>query len=406
MTTTPKPDSFFSVSLSLITTTGPLTYDLFVNASAVEGRERFVRIFPQGESLSETDLLRFKDKYKQLYVPEKQRGLYLSSICSSSGKDVKEKTTVLKDSAIHYLENIFDPKKEFSTEVLNEVIGGCREVVGNFVEVLNDLGVDDLKSLIGNLSFHDFYTFDHSINVSMYSIMIYRAVKPDATKTELTQAGLGGLLHDIGKLKIPTDIINKPDKLTEEEFKEIQKHPDYGIECLCESGIEAPEGINLMILSRVVHEHHENFDGTGYPSKIQGEEIHLLARVTAIADFFDAITTKRSYHKPLSTSDALMLMSKTAGKKIDPELFQVFLRTTNEFDKSKEFKFEISGDFDPCQPQQMLPLKRSASAVAAVKDHQYGKIKLVGSEKEFKDWAHKSNVDLVDPNLKKKINTK
>lgn len=396
-------ESFFSIAFDLIITDRPTLYDLYVNASIIEQKEKFVRIFPRGELLSFPDLQDFKQKYRQLYVPESQRTFYLQSLLSVSGKTEEEKAIVLKDNAIHYLDKLFDPSKEFTTEVLSETIVGCREIVSNMVDVLHGYNIDDLRDMIGKLSFHDFYTYDHSINVSMYCILIYQYLKPEAEREEIVNAGLSGLLHDLGKIKIPTHIINKPGKLTDEEFAEIKKHPDYGKNYIDGADLSLPPNINLDLISRVVNEHHENFDGTGYPHKIAGPNIHLMARVTAIADFFDAITTKRSYHKPLSTQDALALMKGTAGKKIDPNLFDLFTRHTEFFERNKISPVKLADEFDPCQPHDHLPLLKADTREmleAAKKQTEFGKIKVVGGQ-EIKEWAEQKGVKVIETPKKK-----
>ena len=191
----------------------------------------------------------------------------------------------------------------------------------------------------------------------MYCISLFKAARPDALKEEIVMAGLGGLLHDIGKIKISTEIINKPDKLSDEEFNIIKGHPSYGLELLMENPCPDCNGVDFTIIKRVVYEHHENFNGTGYPKKLVGEDIHLLARITAIADFFDAITTKRTYHEVLSTEDAILVMSKSVGKKIDPELFEIFKQSVKQLVLTGKNHKELPEDFDPCQPQNVLPFR-------------------------------------------------
>lgn len=347
---TQAPSSFFSIGYANITLDAELPYDLYINSSSVQNHEKFVRIFPKGETFAQPDLERLKHKFHQLYVPETQRSDYLKSFCKSSGKKIEEKASLIKDSAIHYLTNLFNREGELSVEMVNETITGCRDAVENMVDVLHDVNIDSLQSLIGKLSFHDFYTYDHSINVSMYCIMIYRHLNPNAAREEIIEAGMGGLLHDIGKIQIPTQIINKPGKLEPHEFEEIKKHPGFGKAALTMGGIQLPDGIHSEPIVSTVHEHHENFDGTGYPQKIAGTKIHLMARICAVADFFDAITTKRSYAEPLSIPDALALMSKTTGKKIDPTIFEAFSKLTMAKYEHDHCKHELTENFDPCQP--------------------------------------------------------
>jgi HD-GYP domain-containing protein (c-di-GMP phosphodiesterase class II) len=266
--------------------------------------------------------------------------------------------------------------------VLNETIAGCKDVVENMVDVLHGYNVDSLQSLIGNLSFHDFYTYDHSINVSMYCVLLYRFYKPSASRQEVVEAGLGGLLHDIGKTRVPTQVINKPGKLDPDEWEEIKRHPDYGHEMLLDTNIKMPDSIDCECVKRIVFEHHENYDGTGYPNRVPGEKIHLLARITAIADFFDAVTTKRSYSEPLSVSDALTLMEKSKNKKIDPKLFDLFASNTKEFVAHKKIRLELARDFDPCQPQnQRVLVSHGEIGRATAKPQDIGKV-IIAEEKK------------------------
>lgn len=366
--------SFFSIRHDLVQVDQAIPYDLYVNSSIIKGKEKFVRIFAHGNHLTRDEVDEFHRKYFQLYVSEGQRKAYLKSLTKSKATDI-QKGTVIKEAALEYLHNIFDGNKEFSTEVLSQGIEGCREVVESMVDVLDGHNIESLRGLIGNLSFHDFYTYDHSINVSMYCISIYRAINPKATRRELIHAGLGGLLHDLGKVKIPTHILNNPGGLSEEEYAMIKQHPDFGIDLLINGHCEVNPEIDLKIVGRVIHEHHENFDGTGYPRKLKGkEEIHLLARVCTIADFFDAITTKRAYNEILPLADAMNIMRKFRAIKLDPDFFDIFdhqvkyLRT----DMAKDLR--LADSFDPTIPYAKLPLEEIKQFG---KEMDFGKIKVV-----------------------------
>jgi len=369
--------SFFSVSFDFIIIGGVLPYSLYVNSSKKEGREHFVRVFAGGEDFQKEDLDKFKSKFPQMYVDESERSLYMKSLVKSPNVNEVEKTRVIKDSAIKYLDKLFDDEKTFTTEVLVEALDNCREAVESMVDVVQDYNIEKIQELIGSLSFHDFYTYDHSINVSMYCISLFQTYKPDASRDEIVMAGLGGLLHDLGKIKIPTEILNSPHKLTDEEFKMIKNHPDFGKEMLCENcaEIEASmgEAIDWDSVSRVVHEHHENYNGTGYPAKKHAEDIHVMARMTAIADFFDAITTKRSYHEVLSAEEALAVMSRSVGKKLDPFFFKLFAENIKKPVRSGMCMLQAPDDFDPCMPHQELPF---AEVKKEEKKADFGKIKI------------------------------
>ncbi|MBC7386336.1 MAG: HD domain-containing protein [Cryobacterium sp.] len=351
---------FFVPDPDLLVMGHPIPYNLYINSSALEGRDHHVKIFRVGDELSKAEFSDLKLKYQQVYISELERGAYLRAICQFFGKTEAEKVNILKSSALHHLDSIFNVKtEEVSVDIINQTLTGCRQTVEGFVELLKNYELNQLHELIGNLSFHDFYTYDHSINVSMYCILIYQLIEPDAAPEKIINAGMGGFLHDIGKIKIPNKILNKVGRLTDEEFLEIQKHPNYGKEFLSQRGVIGPKGANVDLIRDVVYQHHENFDGTGYPNRLKGEEIQLLARVTAISDFFDAITTKRSYAEALSVEEALSLMKRSRGKKIDPTLFDRFLGHMNAKYREKETDFQLSNDFDPCQPH--VKLKREVN---------------------------------------------
>ncbi len=366
---------FFSVSIELIPVDRVLIYDLYINSSVTKN-QRFVRIYPKGEYLNQRDLKNYKKKYAQLYVQESQRNLYLKAMINTDEINDVDKTTIIKDSAIHYLEQIFDSDKEFTTEVLDKTVQGCRDTVEAMIDVLQDYDINGIQSLISNLSFHDFYTYDHSVNVSMYNMAFYRSLVPLCPRDELLVIGMGGLLHDLGKIKISTSILNNTGKLSTEQFEEIKKHPDYGVGLLTTQDLESVKDLDVETISSIVHEHHENYDGTGYPGYTSGENIHQMARITAIVDFFDAVTTKRSYHDVLPVEDAIHLMAKTKGKKIDPKLFEKFTQFVKVIVKSGKFKFTLKDaeNFDSCMPHGHLELEE-VKKVEEVED--FGKIKIV-----------------------------
>ncbi|MBY0517895.1 MAG: HD domain-containing protein [Bacteriovoracaceae bacterium] len=370
--------SFFSVRYDLIATGIQLPFDLFVNSSSLKEKEKFVRIFPAGDSLGTADLENLKYKYIQLYIAEDQRHLYMKSLIHSEHYDDTQKANVLKDSALEYLGKIFDENREFSTELLEKNIEGCREVVENMVDLLGEYDIDSLRGLIGSLSFHDFYTYDHSINVSMYCISIWHVAHPNAPRQDLVNIGLGGLLHDLGKVKIPTNILNSPGGLSESEYEIIKKHPTLGLELLLSGEVKVHHTIDVNVIARIVHEHHENWNGTGYPAKIRDEEIHPMARACTIADFFDAITTKRSYNQVMPIADALNVMRKFRGIKLEPSLFDIFEKHVDHVKTDIRKDLVLADRFDPTIPWETLPLEE----IKAIQKNGFGKIKLIDNKKK------------------------
>ena len=143
---------------------------------------------------------------------------------------------------------------------------------------------------------------------------------------------LGGLFHDVGKIGVPDNILKKPGKLTDDEYSEIKNHPSIGAHIL------APATIFQEIIPIVKH-HHEKYDGNGYPSKLKGEEIPYLARIAAIADTFDAMTSKRIYRNELPMEVVKEEFLKNKGIQFDPNLVDVFINILeNDYSKIEEIQ--------------------------------------------------------------------
>lgn len=348
--------NFFSISEELILTEIPIPYDLYINSSTLENKVHFVKAFQRGEILSRIEIKQNKEKYYQFYLHENDRGHFLESLGKITEASDLQKAEFIKESSIRYLDQIFSRKKELNTLALTEIINECMSSVKAMVELIKGKDIIEVQKIISSVSYHDFYTYDHSINVSMYCISLFSTLKPSASDEETTMAGMAGLLHDIGKILIPTHVLNKPDKLDAEEMAVINRHPKIGYDLLANVKCKC-EQVDLELIRRVILEHHENFNGTGYPNKLDGAQIHMLSRLTSICDFFDAITTKRAYHQVLTVEKALALMSHAKGKKIDPKLFDVFAKKIDYLTFKAKLDMVLPEDFDPCQPTNVLPLR-------------------------------------------------
>ena len=139
-------------------------------------------------------------------------------------------------------------------------------------------------------------------------------------------------LHDIGKIGIPDSILLKPAKLTDEEYSQIKNHPSIGAHILGSAAI-------FQDIIPIVKHHHERYDGNGYPSKLKGEEIPYLARIAAVADTFDAMTSRRSYRGPIDVEHVKEEIKRCEGTQFDPQIAEVFIEIlNNDFDKIKEIQ--------------------------------------------------------------------
>lgn len=162
----------------------------------------------------------------------------------------------------------------------------------------------------------DAYTRGHSDRVSEYSILIGKAL--GLPEEDLKTLKIGGLFHDIGKIGIPDSILLKTTKLDDEEYSEIKNHPTIGAHILSNATI-------FKDIIPIVKHHHERFDGHGYPGQLKGEEIPYFARIAAVADSFDAMTSKRSYRDSLPMDVVIEEIIKNSGTQFDPEIAKVFL---------------------------------------------------------------------------------
>ena len=186
---------------------------------------------------------------------------------------------------------------------------------------------------VARLKRHDDYTYMHSVAVCGMMISLGRQMelKPALIK----RIGLAGMLHDLGKAMVPLEVLNKPGKLTEAEFAIMKTHPEQGHALLVEGGSAGP-----VVLDVCLH-HHEKFDGTGYPHGLAGDKISLVARMGAVCDVYDAITSVRPYNKGWDPGEALRRMAQWTGH-FDPAVFQAFVKTVGIYPVGTLVKLQSS----------------------------------------------------------------
>lgn len=172
---------------------------------------------------------------------------------------------------------------------------------------------------LSEISTADTYTFTHSVDVCILSVAT--GVKLGYGRKDLVKLGLGALLHDLGKTKVPPEILNKPDKLTDEEFAEIKKHPVWGYKMLLDEPDSRIELESLLVMLN----HHEKYDGSGYPRGLKDKEIGTMAGICAAADMYNAITTDRVYRRALPPHEAYEMIAGAGGTLLDFQVVQAFL---------------------------------------------------------------------------------
>ena len=254
--------------------------------------------------------------HKDLEPPlETIKRLDIQGYCEKSDKF--DQLLLLIESAIKSVKQMDEIKR------INEKLEDSKEQ-------LEQAYLDMVQTLRYTVEAKDSYTRGHSDRVSEYSVLIGEKLGLPAEQIKTLR--IGGLFHDIGKIGIPDSILLKPAKLTDEEYSQIKNHPSIGAHILGSAAI-------FQDIIPIVKHHHERYDGNGYPSKLKGEEIPYLARIAAVADTFDAMTSRRSYRGPIDVEHVKEEIKRCEGTQFDPQIAEVFIEIlNNDFDKIKEIQ--------------------------------------------------------------------
>ena len=197
-------------------------------------------------------------------------------------------------------------------------------------EKLEQAYLESIKTLRYTIEAKDMYTRGHSDRVAAYSVLIGK--KLSLPENDLKTLEIGGLFHDIGKIGVPDSVLLKEARLTDEEYSQIKQHPNIGVHILSNASI-------FDDILPIVEHHHEKYDGSGYPGKLSGNDIPYLARITSIADSFDAMASKRAYRDSLELSTIISEFKRCRGTQFDPELCDLFLDILeNHYDEIKEIQ--------------------------------------------------------------------
>ncbi len=227
-----------------------------------------------------------------------------SSVFGILTSTIREETRCFSEKELYFL-NLLVEKASFLTENL--------ALYENIYENL----FSTLYAFVETIEARDPYTKQHSANVSKYAMSIAKAY--GCLQDEIARLNVSGNLHDIGKIGIPDSILLKPGRLTDEEYEIIKKHPVIGSNIIGHFGMWTDE-------QSIIRHHHERFDGKGYPDGLKGEEIPLLARILAVADVYDALTTDRSYRRKMPEHVAVKIIRENAGSQFDPKIVNIFLK--------------------------------------------------------------------------------
>lgn len=263
------------------------------------------------------------DFFKQIY--EKYPDIVKILVTGHSNIDILVEA-INECHLFQYVLKPFDPE-----QLCMIVESGIKkyELTSSKTQILQDLSelfYKTIKSIAFALDAKDKYTHGHSMRVTLYSLAL--AKKLNLSDALLEEIETTGLLHDIGKIAIPENILLKPGKLTPEEFEVIKTHPELGEKLVF--GIE-----KLKLVSNWLKSHHERYDGNGYPDGLVGEEIPISSRIIAIADTYDAMTSDRSYRAALPHEVAIDEIRRCAGSQFDPKLAEIFISISDEIKQIK-----------------------------------------------------------------------
>lgn len=264
----------------------------------------------RSHALDSTDLDRLAEKgIDELHVSYQDQETHRRNV----SREIRQDTTRPPSERYNILRDIsrasFDAA--YHSGNVDQVVEVVSELGVQFAEVLadNDIALGELFSLMD----HDDDTYSHSANVATYAMLLakYLGINDDA---RLCSIMIGGLFHDLGKRHVDRNVINKPGKLNSDERRQVEQHPTWGFKDLL------PRGELTWEQLMMVYQHHERYDGEGYPVGLPGSEIHDLARVTAVADVFHALTSVRPYRRPMPTDQACAFLADKSGTMFDPEM--------------------------------------------------------------------------------------
>lgn len=305
--------SHFEIPICSITKGTSIPFNVFRKES-----EQFKLVLEQNDVLpKELPSLLRKSGNSSVYITSSDKEKYFSYLENALGditKDahvpLREKSKLIYDTSTNIINDLFDKPES------KEGIERSKKLISNTINLIltND---SSIKSMM-EVGSHDYYTYTHSVDVSVFSIGFANHL--NYSFTDISNIGYAAMMHDIGKSKIPNEIINKRGKLSEEEFAIMKMHPIYSYEIL-----QYHNETNDDIL-KPARNHHEKALGDGYPDKLIAPRTHEFAKIVAIADIFSALTTKRSYKEAYSSFEALSLMKKHMIQDIDKNLFLEFVK--------------------------------------------------------------------------------
>lgn len=333
-----------------------LGYRCDVAANGLEALEKFYRVRDFDVVLLDIQMPKLNGietlKKLKAYSPD------LSIIMVSASRDIENVRAALKEGAYDYVfkpfnvtdvdtvirraierSNLIKANKDYQKNLEKKVLEQTEELVRAYSGTL--------EAMILALDLREHETGYHSYRVTEYALNLGKHMK--LSDEELSIIAKGALLHDIGKIGVPDNILLKPDKLTDEEWELMRKHAEFGYELL--------QKIDFLEESaKIVHTHHERYDGHGYPAGLAGEEIPLGARIFSVVDALDAMTSRRTYRKAMPFEDAVGKIAEASGTQFDPDVIDVFVKIPVE--EWKSIKKRVASSSSEYLKQLMFELSK------------------------------------------------
>jgi putative nucleotidyltransferase with HDIG domain len=300
------------------------------------------------DTLPDFDLFLIKPGYAGRYVLYRREGLYLTPEHLVRLKAHHVDTVYIRASdqarqqryMVDTARRLVSDTKRSTAERAEMIYEFCKSSVQCALEepceenirVCRDLALEHVRFVVSDpqavpnllrIISYDYYTYTHSVNVCSFTVALCQraGLNDDA---QLGEIGIGAMLHDIGKSRIPKSILNKPGKLTPAEREQIMKHPELGVAVLAETSPISPQAADIVLA------HHEKCDGSGYPAGRAGDQLPLAVRACCIADIFDALTTNRSYKSAYAGFRALKIMQQEMRGQLDEAILTDLIRLVGQ----------------------------------------------------------------------------
>ncbi len=301
-----EKNTYFRIRLTTIRPDKITSFNIYVFID-----EKYYLYLKAGDLISDGKIesLHNRDTGASFFVKSSDKELYRAWVreeMNSNSLTPEQKAKILRESSIAIMEDLFE------VQDVNQAMDAAKPIITDFINFM-EFHPDSIHFML-SLSGHDFYTYNHSLDVSIYALGLGGVLGYD--KKTLEELGIGSLFHDVGKRNVSLDILCKKGPLDEAEWAQMKMHAAFGLQILNQHP-------NISdAVKAAAFEHHESWEGNGYPQQLKGQEIHPFARIVALTDTYDAMTTQRSYNKPMSPLDSLTMMKEKLAGRYDPEMLK------------------------------------------------------------------------------------